>query len=221
MTACAFPRTGDCTNAVRPHVASALQCPSALSLEFCAPAPPVSTLTTSDCLAGPSPDFRADFRHRVPRLLLRPLSQTSGIEALRRPSEAPETIPAPEALPALSMLFVSLFTSLSDITRRDCGCVRGSSEPALFASRIIAPIAAQSFSVISGDRMEKRPPTPQPKSFTVRHRLQRNSLASPSHSAAGLSWLSFSPSGDLLPIAGRVTSGSACYQARSSPRQPG
>lgn len=123
----------------RPHIASALLCPSALSLEFRAPAPPVSTLTTSDCLAGPSPDSRADFRHRALRLLLRPLSQTSGIEALRRPCEAPETNPAPEALPALSMLFVSLFTSLSGITRRDCGRVRGSSEPALFASRMIAP----------------------------------------------------------------------------------
>ena len=109
------------------------------------------------------------------RLLLRPLSQTSGFESLRRPGEAPDTIPAPEALPALVMLFALQVTSLSGITRRDRGCVRGSSEPAPFASGI----ARGNSPMISGDRMEKRPLTHRPQSFAVRHRLLHDSLTSP------------------------------------------
>ena len=51
--------------------------------------------------------------------------------------------------------------------------------------------------MISGDRMEKRPLTPQPESFAVWHRLLQNSLASPF--VSGLSWLSFSPSRFFAP----------------------
>jgi len=66
------------------------------------PAPPVDTLTTSDCLAGLSLDSRSNFRRWVHRLLLRPHSRTSGFESLRRQREAPDTTPAPEAHPALA-----------------------------------------------------------------------------------------------------------------------
>jgi len=109
-------------------------CPSALSLCLSTPAPSVSAATTAHCLAGQSLDLGRDFRRYRYRLLLRPLSQTSGFEALRRPSEAPDTTPAPEALPALAMISVMLVTSLSGSTRRDRGCMPGSSEPALFAA---------------------------------------------------------------------------------------
>ena len=73
-------------------------------------------------------------------------------------------------------MFIALqVTSLSGITRRDRGCVHGSSEPAPFASGF----AESEPPAISGDRMEKRPLTHQPKSFAVRHRLLSDSLASP------------------------------------------
>ena len=70
---------------------------------------------------------------------------------------------------------------------------------------------------ISGDRMEKRPLTPQPKSFAVWHRLLQNLLASPC-----------GPFMVELFTASGFAAGPRAGQARfrlspveSSPRQPG
>jgi hypothetical protein len=135
----------------------------------------VSATTTAHCLAGRSPEFPADFRRRFTRLLIRPLSLSTAFEARDGPSHAPGTNPAAAETPALVLFFVSQVTSLSGISRRDEGCVLGSSEP----NTVCAGSRRSDSPAISGDRMEKHPLIHQPASFAVRHRLLRNSLASP------------------------------------------
>ena len=60
--------------------------------------------------------------------------------------------------------------------------------------------------MISGDRMEKRPLTPQPESFAVWHRLLQNSLASP-RGPFMVELFTVERFSVMLPIAGRVGSG--------------
>lgn len=138
------------------------------------PAPPVSAATTAHCLAGRSPDSDADFRRRPLRLLLRPLSPSTAFEARDEPSHAPETNPAAAEVPALVMVFICQVTSLSGVSRRDGGCAS-----ALPSRHCLHRESQCASPTISGDRMEKRPLTPQPESFAVRHRLLTDSLASP------------------------------------------
>ena len=92
------------------------------------PAPPVCASTTAYCLAGQSPESNADFRRRLPRLLLGPHSPSTAFETRDRPDRAPDTTPAAAEVPALVMLLVVQVTSLSGSTRRDRGCVRGSGD---------------------------------------------------------------------------------------------
>jgi hypothetical protein len=104
-TARAQSKTGEPRKRAAPRHVASTQCPSALSLRL-SPRHHPRASTTAHCLAGQSPESSTSFRQCLSRLLLRPLSQTSGFEALRRPGAAPETMPAPEVLPALVMLFV-------------------------------------------------------------------------------------------------------------------
>jgi len=176
VTARARSRIGDRTRVRSPTCRfDTMKCPSALSSCLRTPAPPVSAATTAHCLAGRSPKFLADFRRRFTRLLLRPLSLSTAFEARDGPSHAPGTSPAAAEIPALVLFFVSQITSLSGMSRRDDGCVPGSSEP----GTVCAGSRGSDSPAISGDRMEKHPLTHQQSSFAVRHRLLRDSLASP------------------------------------------
>ncbi|HQZ65879.1 MAG TPA: hypothetical protein PLY87_12410, partial [Planctomycetaceae bacterium] len=75
-----IPQLQDAGMSLR-HSFESKKCPSALSLELVCPAPPVGTLTTSDCLAGLSLESRSNFRRYVHRLLLRPLSPSTAFES--------------------------------------------------------------------------------------------------------------------------------------------
>lgn len=84
-------------------------------------------------------------------------------------------------LPALGVVVIRVVTSLSGVTQRDQGRVYWTPAQPQFAL----------IGVISGGRTKKLPLTHRLWSFTVRHRLYSNSLASPM--CSGLSSLSYSP----------------------------
>jgi len=67
------------------------------------------------------------------RLLLKPHSHSTAFQSPGFPRQAPGTTPAAAELPALAMFFVSRFTSLSGVTRRDRHRMHISPEPASFA----------------------------------------------------------------------------------------
>jgi hypothetical protein len=97
------------------------------------------------------------------------------------------------------MLFVLQVTSLSGVTRRDPGCVRSSSEPALFASAV---------TVVTLRRFQgtewRSVPLPISQS-----RLRFGTVSCTTHwqALAGLSWLSFSQPADLPLVSGPVRPG--------------
>ena len=114
--------------------------------------------------------------HRPRRpLLIRPHSPTTAFHdefdarihrCFRLPDhwQAPVTTPAAVAVPVLALVFLSLLTSLADVTRRTLSSYVPGSRPGIVSGTILMPISAS--------RTQKLWLTHQRKAFTVRHRLQ-------------------------------------------------
>lgn len=80
--------------------------------------PMETPLGRANDLARPSHLPCVSNRPAAKPLLLGPHSHAAGFQTPGRPSQAPDTTPAPTALPVLVLSFTSAVTSLSGVTRR-------------------------------------------------------------------------------------------------------
>ena len=130
-------------------------------------APPVTRGRNCHCLAATTLDNS--------RILLRPHSPTTAFHdefdarihrCFHLPDhwQAPVTTPAAIAVPVLALVFLSLLTSLADVTRRTLSSYVPGSRPGIVSGTILVPISAS--------RTQKLWLTLRRKAFTVRHRLQ-------------------------------------------------
>jgi hypothetical protein len=187
-------------------------CPSALSL---------SLMEQHHLFSANEVATALQFPHRPRRpLLLRPHSPTTAfhdefdVRIHRRfhlPDhwQAPVTTPEAAAVPVLALVFLSLLTSLADVTRRTLSSYVPGSRPGIVSGTILVPISAS--------RTQKLWLTRRRKAFTVRLRLQGESLA---RAFARFMVELFMRRHFCQPPEPGQRPGPACRQVRNSPRKP-
>ncbi len=122
---------------------------------------------------------------------------------------APVTTPEATAVPVLALVFLSLLTSLADVTRRTLSSYVPGSRPGIVSGTILVPISAS--------RTQKLWLTRRRKAFAVRRRLQGESLAG---AFAPFMVELFMRRHFCQPPEPGQRSGPACRQVRNSPRKP-
>lgn len=146
----------------------------ARALRGTAPGTTRTRRTRRDCLATTSPGPIPSLPRKASRLLLRPHSRSTAFESRGRLSPRTGYQPAAADLPRLVMDFSRPVTSLGGVTRLTSRRVSG-----LPPEHSLPPSCLRKVGFRGAERRSSPLPTGETL-FAVRHRLQSESLASPS-----------------------------------------
>ncbi len=128
--------------------------------------PPLRLFAVDYCYFHPADHCRAPATTRITADCAVQLRRAGGILQPHQAARYRQSANGPEAIaaPVLALVFLSLLTSLADVTRRTLSSYVPGSRPGIVSGTILVPISAS--------RTQKLWLTHRRKAFAVRHRLQ-------------------------------------------------